>query len=78
MKANELLAEHAHLTWSSWMLYLFVKSDKNDDGSITIPSLVVERLTKLMNTPYKELSETEKENSKEEAIQIQKIFLGDE
>ena len=40
MKANEQLAEHLHLLWSGWMRYLFIKSDQNSDGSITIPRWV--------------------------------------
>jgi len=65
-KILELLAENEHATWSSWMLYLFEKSIKNDDGTVTIPEWAVDGWTRQANTPYNELSEEEKESDRRE------------
>lgn len=62
----ELLAENEHATWSSWMLYLFEKSNKNEDGTVTIPKWAVDGWTRQANTPYSELSEDEKESDRRE------------
>lgn len=42
----ELLAEHEHKRWAKWQSYLFSKSFKNDDGSVTIPKELVDRWNK--------------------------------
>lgn len=65
--AVERLANHAHVSWSGWMRYLFQKSIKNDDGSVTIPIGLVERWEGQIATDYTDLSESEKESDREEA-----------
>ena len=67
------LADYAHMTWSGWMQYMFSKSAKNSDGSITIPASLVERWTRQMNTPYAELPENEKESDRLEADRMIEI-----
>jgi hypothetical protein len=64
---KEGLAEYAHNQWSGWMEYLFEKSTKNEDGTVTIPKLAVERWERQVKTPYIELSEQEKESDRKEA-----------
>ena len=77
MKANEQLAAYAHEAWVGWMEYLFEKSPKNADGSVTIPAELVKRWTRQMGTSYAELSEGEKHSDRVEALKIMRIFLGD-
>jgi len=77
MKANEQLAAYAHEAWAGWMGYLFEKSSKNPDGSVTIPAELVERWTRQMGTAYADLPEDEKHSDRVEAIKIMRIFLGD-
>ena len=77
MKANEQLAAYAHEAWAGWMKYLFEKSPKNGDGSVTIPAELVKRWTRQMGTPYAELPEGEKHSDRVEALKIMQIFLGD-
>lgn len=74
-KLREELAEYAHDAWSGWMRYLFEKSTKNDDGTVTIPSWAVERWTRQMNTPYDELPEEEKESDRAEADRMLEIVM---
>jgi hypothetical protein len=76
MKANEELAAYAHDAWTGWMKYLFEQSQRNADGSVTIPSNLVARWERQMTTPYAELPEAEKESDRIEACKIMRVFLG--
>jgi hypothetical protein len=49
------------------MRYLFSKSVRNGDGSVTIPASLVARWERQMKTPYLRLSETEKQSDRQEA-----------
>jgi len=69
-KKRELLAEYAHKAWSRWMEYLFSKSEKNEDGTVTIPKWAVERWTRQLETTYIHLSDDEKESDRNEANTI--------
>jgi hypothetical protein len=64
MKILEELAAQAHLSWAGWMCYLFEKSRRNSDGSVTIPASLVKRWTRQMETPYEGLSEAEKQSDR--------------
>lgn len=74
----ELLADYEHKRWSKWQSYLFSKSIKNDDGSVTIPKELVERWNRQIKTDYSCLSETEKDSDRNCAKELIKILnLGD-
>jgi hypothetical protein len=64
---RERLADLAHRQWAGWMEYLFSKSHKSVDGSVTIPALLVERWERQMRTPYAQLSESEQNSDRKEA-----------
>jgi len=72
----EELAEAVHNSWSGWMEYLFDKSKQNKDGSVTISKSSVDGWKRQMKTPYKELSEKEKESDRIEAIKYYDIIEG--
>ena len=74
----EKLASYAHKAWSGWLQYMFSKSTKNEDGSVTIPASLVERWTRQMNTPYEQLPESEKLSDKAEANDILEIIKREE
>uniref|UniRef100_A0A6H1ZAC1 Putative ryanodine receptor, RyR, domain containing protein n=1 Tax=viral metagenome TaxID=1070528 RepID=A0A6H1ZAC1_9ZZZZ len=67
---REKLAVYAHDAWSGWMKYLFRKSAKNSDGTVTIPVWATERWMHQANTPYSKLSDDEKKSDLSEADQI--------
>jgi hypothetical protein len=67
---REALADLAHRQWSGWMVYLFAKSDLNENGSVTIPVDLVARWKRQMTTNYSELSEAEKNSDRAEADRI--------
>ena len=64
---REQLALYAHEAWSGWMVYLFSKSKKNEDGSVTIPKSLVDRWTRQMKTDYSKLPESEQNSDLDEA-----------
>jgi hypothetical protein len=67
---REQLAEYAHDAWSGWMVYLFGKSTRNDDGTVTIPQWAAERWERQAHTPYAQLPESEKQSDRAEADKI--------
>lgn len=70
LETLERLANLAHEQWSGWMQYLFEKSTKNQDGTVTIPAWAVERWQRQVATPYADLSEQEKESDRREARRV--------
>lgn len=71
---KEDLANLAHEQWSGWMKYLFEKSTKNEDGTVTIPKWAVERWERQINTPYGGLSEEEQNSDRNEANKFLKVI----
>lgn len=70
--AREPLAALSHEQWSGWMRYMFSKCYAEDwDGKphpmTYIPTHLVERWLRQMNTPYADLPESEKESDRVEA-----------
>jgi hypothetical protein len=74
---RERLAALSHEQWSGWMRYLFSKShpSMHGAGTIFIPSALVDRWKRQMETPYAELSEEEKESDRKEAIRMIEVFV---
>jgi len=73
-RLRERFAAQAHEAWSGWMRHLFKKSNRNDDGSITIPAAYVENLQRLIDMSYADLSEEEKESDRKEADEYLAIY----
>lgn len=67
---REVLADTQHSIWSHWMVYLFSRCTKNDDGSMTIPPDLVERWNRQLDTPYQDLSEAEKGSDRDQADKV--------
>lgn len=74
---RESLAEYAHDAWSGWMRYLFGKSTRNQDGTITIPAWAVDRWTRQAGTKYADLPENEKDSDRAEADKMIGIMAND-
>lgn len=73
----EKLSDYEHDRWSRWQNYVFNVSLKNKDGSITIPKYYVDRWQRQINTLYKDLTESEKDSDRKEAIRIVDIINED-
>ena len=76
MRLIEAMAAEAHESWAQWMEYLYSKSTKNPDGSVTIPAASVERWNRQMDTAYDDLPEGEKESDREEARRYIRVIMG--
>jgi hypothetical protein len=62
----ERLAAIEHERWSSWQRYVHDHCRRAADGSLTIPSELVERWSKQSVTPYAQLSDSEKESDRDQ------------
>lgn len=71
---REQLAALEHEQWVGWMNYLFEKSIESGDGSVTIPADMVDRWKRQINTPYADLSDSEKESDREIADKVLRIL----
>ena len=70
---KEQLAEYAHKSWSGWIIYMFSKMERQSNGDWWIPKWAYERWTRQSNTPYKDLSEDEKDSDRDESKAIMSI-----
>jgi predicted NACHT family NTPase len=71
---REELANYAHEAWSGWMKYLFSKTTRNWDDSVTISAEFVDRWERQLGTSYPLLPENEQQSDKDEADKILKIM----
>ena len=55
-----------HERWAHWQRYVHAQCGSGPDGSLTIPADLVRRWTEQMNTPYRELSDGEKDSDREQ------------
>lgn len=69
------LARLAHEDiWGHWMRYMFSKCIVNPDGSVTIPSDLVERWSRQAATSFEDLSVKEQNSDYEQADKILEIL----
>lgn len=64
--AMETLAATEHERWTSWQQHLHARCKRQADGSLVIPAELVQRWERQINTPYDQLSDTEKESDREQ------------
>ena len=62
----EALAAIEHERWSRWQRYMHDKGEIRPDGSLLIPSDLVQRWERQVATPYAALSEAEKESDRDQ------------
>jgi hypothetical protein len=62
----EALATVEHERWSHWQRYLHSKCERADDGSLILPAELVARWEHQMDTPFADLSESEKQSDREQ------------
>lgn len=66
----EKLAAAEHASWSRWMNYLFSKCSQTPGGHLTIPAGLVQHWERQIDTPYADLSESEKQMDRDEVAHI--------
>lgn len=64
----EKLAAIEHERWAHWQKYLHSLCQLNSDGSLTIPTSLVNKWNKQIETDYKDLSEKEKDSDREQVM----------
>lgn len=70
----EALADKAHASWAHWMEYLFSKCLTDDLGEMIIPAHLVKHWQRQIDTPYADLSESEKQSDRDEVAKIMPII----
>lgn len=70
----EQLADKEHASWARWMDYLFSKCESRDGGAMVIPSALVERWRRQIETPYGALSDCERDADRAEVAHILPII----
>lgn len=71
---KEDLEDLCHRQWSGWTAYFFSKGSLNQDGTITIPKWAVDRWKRQIETPYCDLSQSEKDSDLKEADKFLFLF----
>jgi len=66
---REQLAALCHEQWSGWMRYFFDKCTQTPEGML-VPVGYVLSLRSLIDTPYADLPEGQKDNDRQEADRI--------
>ena len=59
-------AEMEHDRWSGWQKHMFSKGTVDENGVFHLPKEFVDRWFRQIDTPYSELSESEKESDRKE------------
>ena len=62
----EQFAAAEHERRSHWQRYLHGRARRNNDGSLTLPADLVRQWERLMQTPYSQLTEEERESNREQ------------
>ncbi|UYK72914.1 hypothetical protein [Xanthomonas sacchari] len=73
-KIIEELAAIEHKRWAHWQSYLHSLCSLQNDGSLVIPSQLVERWERQIATTYKNLSEDEKESDRDQVREYLKVI----
>ncbi len=71
----EELAAIEHDRWAHWQDYLQNLCEPQADGSLRIPSHLVERWTRLIETPYSDLTDEERESDREQVLRYLPTIL---
>ncbi len=73
---REKIADLQHQLWVDWMEYLFDQCLAVGDGRLEIPKWAVDRWTRQMHTPYKDLPNNEQESDRHVADKVLSLFDG--
>lgn len=69
LESSELLEKLAaieHERWAHWQQYMHDQCQRADDGSLIIPAELAQRWQTQIDTPYADLTETEKDSDREQ------------
>jgi len=73
-KIIEQLADIEHQRWAKWQQYVFDECTPNEDGSMTIPSMLVAGWGRQIATKYLKLTEEEKQSDRNQVMKYWPII----
>ena len=62
----EKLAAIEHERWAHWQQYMHDQCQRAEDGSLIIPAPLAQRWQTQIETPYEDLTESEKDSDREQ------------
>jgi hypothetical protein len=62
----EQLAAIEHERWAHWQRFMHGKGERKADGSLVLPPDLVSKWERLIETPYAQLTDKEKESDREQ------------
>ncbi|MBE5440130.1 MULTISPECIES: hypothetical protein [Mycobacteriaceae] len=62
----EKLAAIEHERWAHWQQYMHDQCQRAEDGSLIIPAQLAQRWQTQIETPYEDLTESEKDSDREQ------------
>lgn len=62
----EQLAAIEHERWAHWQRFMHGKGERKPDGSLVLPPDLVAKWERLIETPYAQLTDKEKESDREQ------------
>jgi hypothetical protein len=62
----EQLAAIEHERWAHWQRFMHGKGEHKPDGSLVLPADLVAKWVRLIETPYTQLTDQEKESDREQ------------
>ena len=74
----EQLAAIEHERWAHWQRYMHEKGNRQHDGSLTLPADLVIKWDRLINTPYEQLTEKERESDREQVRRYLPLIRADD
>lgn len=70
----DVLASISHEIWAHWQKYLHDQCEIMADGSLKIPSILVNKWNEQINLDYEQLTPQEKSSDIEQALKFKEIF----
>lgn len=62
----EQLAAIEHERWAHWQRFMHGKGERRPDGSLVLPADLVAQWERLIETPYAQLTDKERESDREQ------------
>ena len=72
----EQLAAIEHERWAHWQRFMHEQGLRQPDGSIVLPAKLVTKWDRLIDTPYSQLTEKERESDREQVRRYLPIVAG--
>ena len=72
----EELAAIEHERWAHWQRFMHEQGERQPDGSLVLPAELVAKWDRLIETPYAQLTDNERESDREQVRRYLPIVAG--